>query len=482
MSYTDKPLAPLPPPEPAPSPPPPTRRGQAWLAWIVIVAACVFVAWRAARSSKAREEDNASFMMEVQARFLVGMAEISKNSGKEAYAQLRDLNRGQYGQRLRYIVLAGELAGPDEAIKLLQQLEEDRREGKWKTEPPQALRDAAATLLRINEARRTDPHALSITADERELLHRELGWYGDLAVAPPDTPDTAARAALLGPARRSVAMFLGFFALMGLAGIVGLCLFIVWLTLAATRRLRLHLYAEPMYGGIYAETFAIWLLLFIGLGIGASHLAREPGLARLDYLLSSVAMLLSLTALAWPRLRGVPVSRMREDVGLNLGGAGRNVLAGIGCYLAALPMLGLGMAIMTGLMWLRKQLTGDTTAPSHPAAGAIVFGDWWQRIQVLFAAAVVAPIAEETMFRGVLYRHLRETTARWGRFLSIMAGAVVTSFVFAAVHPQGWLGIPALMALAMAFTLAREWRSSLLPSMVAHGLNNGLVFVLQVLL
>jgi membrane protease YdiL (CAAX protease family) len=35
--------------------------------------------------------------------------------------------------------------------------------------------------------------------------------------------------------------------------------------------------------------------------------------------------------------------------------------------------------------------------------------------------------------------------------------------------------MPALMGLAMAFTLAREWRGTLLPAMIAHGLNNGLV-------
>jgi len=37
------------------------------------------------------------------------------------------------------------------------------------------------------------------------------------------------------------------------------------------------------------------------------------------------------------------------------------------------------------------------------------------------------------------------------------------------------------MALAYGFTIAREWRGSLIPSMVGHGLNNGLV-VLFVLL
>ena len=33
------------------------------------------------------------------------------------------------------------------------------------------------------------------------------------------------------------------------------------------------------------------------------------------------------------------------------------------------------------------------------------------------------------------------------------------------------------MALATAFALAREWRQSLLPSMIAHGVNNGLTLL-----
>jgi membrane protease YdiL (CAAX protease family) len=92
---------------------------------------------------------------------------------------------------------------------------------------------------------------------------------------------------------------------------------------------------------------------------------------------------------------------------------------------------------------------------------------------VLLLASVVAPIVEETMFRGVLYRHLREASCRWGSVLSILFSALASSFVFAAIHPQGWLGIPVLMALAIAFALAREWRRSLLPAMIAHGINNG---------
>ncbi len=49
---------------------------------------------------------------------------------------------------------------------------------------------------------------------------------------------------------------------------------------------------------------------------------------------------------------------------------------------------------------------------------------------------------------------------------------MAVSFVFAVIHPQGFLAVPLLMSLALAFTLMREWRGTLLPAMIAHGINN----------
>ena len=46
-------------------------------------------------------------------------------------------------------------------------------------------------------------------------------------------------------------------------------------------------------------------------------------------------------------------------------------------------------------------------------------------------------------------------------------------------HPQGILAVPGLMALALGFSLMREWRGTLLPSMIAHGINNGLLMLVM---
>jgi membrane protease YdiL (CAAX protease family) len=266
---------------------------------------------------------------------------------------------------------------------------------------------------------------------------------------------------------------------MFLAGGAGLFLLVTWVVLVAVGRLQLRLRAFPQYGAIYAETFAVWMLLFVGLAYGVSWLpARGSG-----PLLSALAMVLSLSALAWPVLRGVPWQRVRHDLGLHAGAnPPAEVACGLGCYAAALALAFAGALVMFVLIAIRRKLSGGApdTLPSHPAAEWVVEGNWWVRVQVIFAAVVVAPLVEETMFRGVLYRHLREGLSRGHRVASVLLSTLVTSFVFAVIHPQGWLGVPPLMGIATAFTLTREWRGSLLPCMLAHGLHNGVIMTLAI--
>jgi hypothetical protein len=114
--------------------------------------------------------------------------------------------------------------------------------------------------------------------------------------------------------------------------------------------------------------------------------------------------------------------------------------------------------------------------------GELAGGGWAARIQVLVMASLAAPIVEETMFRGVLYRQVRSAAGRLAPWLSIAAAAAVTSLVFALIHPQGVLAVPALAALAVAFSLAREWRGSLIAPMVMHGVSNGIVMAMLIVM
>ena len=92
------------------------------------------------------------------------------------------------------------------------------------------------------------------------------------------------------------------------------------------------------------------------------------------------------------------------------------------------------------------------------------------------------PIVEEITFRGVLYRGLRVRPVGGSALGSIAIGGLVSGFIFAAIHPRGWVAIPALGAIGFAMALAREWRGSLIAPMVMHAINNTVVMTVMVLM
>jgi hypothetical protein len=123
-----------------------------------------------------------------------------------------------------------------------------------------------------------------------------------------------------------------------------------------------------------------------------------------------------------------------------------------------------------------------TGGGSHPIIIDIANGVWSTKILVVLLAAVAAPVVEETMFRGVLYRQLRSSSCNFPAALSILCSVMLVSFLFAAIHPQGWIAIPSLMGIAVGMNLMREWRGTLIPSMVVHGVSNGIVVSMMVLM
>jgi membrane protease YdiL (CAAX protease family) len=424
-------------------------------------------------------------VMRMQARYLVGFGQLFGSSPMQ-YTQAEGLNRGAYLQRLCFVTLAGEMAGFPEARKQLDHLIEERRSDQIEaSENEQRLTELLDRLYRgyeNSEKRSEKGSALEpqLTGEEQEELRLELGWFGELALTPAAGNDAAARQRVLAPAVRTAQAGLAFlvaFLLGLLAGVVLLVLvFVFWLL----GRLHSGFISGSRAGGVYAETFALYLLLFLGLEYGLSHVpAGQAGL-----LVSGAAPLGSLAALAWPVLRGVPWSQVRQDLGLNAGRAPwLEPLLGVGCWLTALPLVLVGVFVSLALMKLHQYLgLGPMEAPAHPIVTYAARAGWWGWLQVVFVACVVAPIVEETMFRGALYRHLREASRGAGRILSVLLSALAASFVFAVIHPQGILGTPILMALAIAFTLAREWRGSLVPAMIAHGLNNGMATLLLALM
>jgi membrane protease YdiL (CAAX protease family) len=83
--------------------------------------------------------------------------------------------------------------------------------------------------------------------------------------------------------------------------------------------------------------------------------------------------------------------------------------------------------------------------------------------------AISAPFFEETFFRGVfLNAMLLKVRPVWA--------CLLTGIMFGGIHPVGISGVLALATLGTVFAWIAYLRKSLVPSMVAHCLQNSYVF------
>ncbi|MCP3902672.1 MAG: CPBP family intramembrane metalloprotease, partial [Planctomycetes bacterium] len=436
-------------------------------------------------------------VMELQGRYLVGAAETIGNGPMLYDSAAPALDVGPVGQRQRLIVLASEIAGAGEAhdrLLALEQLVADEREltageaQPFDVSPEQAaVQEILATLYpeppdEVAEDDPPIPPVSELTDDQRQALEKGLGWFGRLAMAPRGGPDEAARDGIMSQARRTFVVALTAVTGAGIVGVLGFFGIVVLIILGYTGRLRGGLRPGAGHDGIYAETFALWLVVFIGLQLGVGAIAGMIKNPSLQMLPVAGAFFLSLVTLAWPVLRGVRWSDVRADIGWT---TGRNplleVLIGLAGYAMTLPLLAVGIGLTYVLMMVDGAMASDAPTfdpvggPAHPVVLEVARGDFTVLLQVLLLGSVAAPIIEETMFRGVLYRHLRDAIGAGAPAMSVVLATIVNTFVFAIIHPQGWVAVPALMSLAIGFTLAREWRGTLIPAMVMHGLSNGLV-------
>lgn len=483
-------------------------RGYPVAAWIVI-ALCVIAVIvmnvielpdeSKAKVEGAKEDPLGVALMEIQSKVMVGAAGSSGGgSTNNSLVGLEGLNMGTFGQRARFVILTAELEGPEAAADRLAELEDDIANAILKSTDKDPFRlnvrqrdvlNALRSLYPPAEPDGEESEEESTTDDldrERNVLVQELGWMGRLALTHANPDDKAARDAVLAPAQRMfVFVFLIGFLLIGagLLGFIGLVLLIVF---TFTGRIRNHLPATPVHHGLYAETFAVWMVLFLGFQLIAGVVAEfAPDMALVGV---GVSFFASLLALGWPVMRGASWRQVRYDIGWTFGHKpALEPLLGFGGYLIALPIFFVGALITVALVLIQQMFIPQAPmfeplgGPAHPIVENLIGPNWGVRIQLLLLGSIAAPIIEETMFRGVLYRHLRDGSAKAGLILSIVIGAFVNSFIFAIIHPQGWVAVPALMSLAIGFTILREWRGTLVPSMIMHGIQNGLVFSILIL-
>jgi membrane protease YdiL (CAAX protease family) len=457
------------------------------LAWVFTCGLVVF--WILFSSNPGSQDQQAASVSvssadEMAAKMLLGLNDLSPGSGPMLEGQVAPWELSENpGQRLGYVIMTSELDAPEAGVQALERLHAavDAEEIPDLPESYPELLKIVGDLLFAEAAGEA---ATPLNGTQLAQLEGELGFLGKLlhARAVQDPSELESIQAQMNRAAFAILGVAAWFLFMGFSGFVALILLFVF---SLTGSLKLRFRVSSNSSSIYMETFALWFLLFIGLQLTPlilTSLGLLSGVSsELLQLMALAGFFLSLLALVWPVLRGYSFNKVCSDIGLVPGRFVVEILAGIVTYAAAIPLLLVGAICFAVLSVLYSLVFGSPPEPSHPIQDS--FGTGATGIVLIYLlACVAAPIVEETMFRGVLYRYLRDLSRKWFWFWSFLASALISSFVFAVIHPQGILFVPVLGALAVAFCIGREWRGSLIAPMVAHGLSNSVIVTLNVLI
>ena len=127
---------------------------------------------------------------------------------------------------------------------------------------------------------------------------------------------------------------------------------------------------------------------------------------------------------------------------------------------------GLGLAafllFVMGILWLFRIPVTD------PLEGLVGQAPLSVRIVFLFLAAVMAPLSEELLYRGVLQSSLVPR-------LGLLAACLIQAAIFGLMHQRGWVVILSVFLGGIAYGGLVLWRGCLLSSIVTHASLNGLI-------
>jgi len=161
-------------------------------------------------------------------------------------------------------------------------------------------------------------------------------------------------------------------------------------------------------------------------------------------------------------LRLVPASKV-----------GREVVIGAALGVAVRIVAGIAAAIVIAIL---AAATGDEVAVPEQVTSDL---RGFQLVVFALFAVVVAPVTEEFLFRGVLFRSIRD---RYG----FLPGAILSALLFGAIHyvPGPWPDALALqitmVVTGLGLAWVYEWRKTLLAPVVGHAAFNLIAVVVIV--
>lgn len=193
------------------------------------------------------------------------------------------------------------------------------------------------------------------------------------------------------------------------------------------------------------------------------HSAQRAGLELIVYGIGFHGLAL----LAWPLFR-LARGRLFTDYGVSAPTPTphrREPIAKV--FVHALSTLAIALPLLMLVSFGWNALLRAIGLPDDPQDLLAVFSNVrspWMLSALLLVACVLAPLNEELLFRGAIFRFCRQ---RFGRTTALL----VSGLLFGALHAN-WAGFVPLALLGMLLALAYERTGDLRVSIVAHGLFN----------
>ena len=171
----------------------------------------------------------------------------------------------------------------------------------------------------------------------------------------------------------------------------------------------------------------------------------------------AIAICINVPIFGWritPKAIGLTFERFPEKLGW-----------AVAAFFANIPIT---LTMLALAPVLQKLLPGG----SHPVGDELLKNPTPMKVAtIIFLACVIAPIWEEIVFRGMIFPAIAKVLNK------PIYGALISSLIFAGIHPQGLFGIPALMAIAMFLCGVSYQTKSLMSNIMVHSMYNGALVV-----
>ncbi len=212
-----------------------------------------------------------------------------------------------------------------------------------------------------------------------------------------------------------------------------------------------------------ASLFSLIILVMIvfllqsGMSSVTKNLAVEGNLLKLLVIAKQLVCIFIPVALTVVILR-LPI---RDTLGLYAPRWGRAVIAVI-----------VGFILIYAINLLLPMILRPTQQLTQSTASIVTYSNIFEFLFTLLTISFVAPVVDETFFRGILLQGLRQ---KYGAIVAILVTALLTALF----HKPEPFKLTHAFLMGVIFASSVVWTNSVYTSIILHGIHNSLALIPQ---